>query len=135
VSPERRIFYVTLAVAAFILLAIIIKMLPKRVRKEKFKHKWNEIQKQCGNKQDWAQVVIAADELLDLALKKKRIKGKTMGERLVAAQKKFSDNDGVWYAHKLRKKLEASSDVQPKKEEVKKALFGIRQGLKDMDVL
>ena len=58
-----------------------------------------------------------------------------MGERLVDAQKVFTDNDGVWYAHKLRKKVEAEPDFKLKKTDVKDALIGIRQGLKDLGAL
>jgi hypothetical protein len=73
--------------------------------------------------------------LLDDALRKKKIKGKTMGERLVNAQKIFSDNDGVWYGHKLRKKIDNIPEYTPKKQEVKKALLGLRVGLKDIGAM
>ncbi|MBU1110615.1 hypothetical protein KKB83_03295 [Patescibacteria group bacterium] len=51
------------------------------------------------------QAVIKADKLLDFALKKMRMKGETLGERLKNAQKRFSSYDiydTAWKAHKIR---------------------------------
>ena len=58
-----------------------------------------------------------------------------MGERLVAAQHEISDNDGVWYAHKLRNRLVHEPTVRLRKNEAKNALAAVRQGLKDMGAL
>ena len=77
-------------------------------------------------------VVIDADKLLDEALKRKGYKGKTMGERLVAAQRALSNNDGVWYAHKLRNRLVHEPNVRLRRSEAKNALAGIKQGLRDL---
>ncbi|MCA9329016.1 hypothetical protein KDA11_00040, partial [Candidatus Saccharibacteria bacterium] len=79
--------------------------------------------------------IINADKLLDDALKKKRLKGKSMGERLVQAQKELSDNDGVWFAHNLAKKLLNDSYSKLKETEVKKSLVGFRQALRDLGAL
>jgi hypothetical protein len=76
--------------------------------------------------------IIDADKLLDQALKKHRYKGKTMGERLVSAQRVIKDNDAVWYAHKLRNRLVHEPNVRIKKKEAQTALTGFRQGLKDL---
>lgn len=114
---------------------ILYKKRPRRVKSNQYHQHWKEIQKLCPNKETWAQAVVEADELLDDVLKKKRYKGGSMGERLVEAQKIFTDNDGVWYAHKLRKKIDDNPDLKLKKVEVKDALMGIRQGLKDLGAL
>jgi hypothetical protein len=82
-----------------------------------------------------ALAIIDADKLLDDALKKRHFKGKTMGERLVAAQKNLSDNDAVWFAHKLRNRLVHETNVRLKKRDVQKALSGFRQGLRDLGAL
>jgi hypothetical protein len=58
-----------------------------------------------------------------------------MGERLVNAQRAFSDNDAVWFGHKLVKKLNEEHDVKLKESDVKKALIGLRQGLRDLGAL
>jgi hypothetical protein len=58
-----------------------------------------------------------------------------MGERLVAAQRSLTDNDGVWYAHKLRNQLVHQVDVKLKKRDIKHALIGIGQALKDLGAI
>ena len=79
--------------------------------------------------------VIDADKLLDEALKKKHFRGKTMGERLVSAQRSISDNDGVWYAHKLRNRLVHEPNVKLKKNEAQNALAGFKKALQDLGAL
>jgi len=54
---------------------------------------------------------------------------------LVKAQRLFSDNDGVWFGHKLRARIDADPVAKLKESEVKQALIGIRQGLKDLGAM
>jgi hypothetical protein len=124
--------------AAVVLLVLVVfgagaaKRRPKTLNTTYFQTKWHEAQSFCKDKTSWPLAVINADKLLDEALKKRRFKGKTMGERMVAAQRELSDNDGVWFAHKLRNRLVHEADVKLKEADVKKALIGIRQALKDL---
>jgi hypothetical protein len=101
----------------------------------RFQKRWQELQKMCSSKENWAEAINNADKLLDEALRKKRIRGKNMGERLVKAQRMLTDNDGVWFGHKLRAKIEAEPEIKLKESEVKNALMGIRQALKDLGAL
>jgi hypothetical protein len=105
---------------------------PKVLKPEYFQAKWQEAQSFCKAKESWPLAVINADNLLDEALRKRRFKGKTMGERLVSAQHELTDNDAVWYGHKLRNRLVHETDVKLKQGDVKKALVGVRQALKDL---
>ncbi|MGH7157869.1 MAG: hypothetical protein ACREGD_02200 [Candidatus Saccharimonadales bacterium] len=100
-----------------------------------FKKEWRELQKLLKNKERWDVALLQADNLLDIALKKNRIRGHNMGERLVKAQRLFSDNDSVWFGHKLRNKVESEPDMKLKEKEIKQALVGIRQALKDLGAL
>jgi hypothetical protein len=70
-----------------------------------------------------------------MALKRRRYKGKNMGERLVSAQRVFTDNDDIWFAHKLTAKVRDHPKSRLKEKDVKDALVSMRQGLKDLDVL
>ena len=113
-----------------------IKLIPRRkLKPAKFKEQWAELQKFCSSKDTWALAVINADKLLDEALKKKHLKGKSMGERLVEAQKLISDNDGVWFAHNMAKKLLDDSYGRLKETDVKKSLVGVRSALRDLGAL
>lgn len=126
-----------IAVVVIVLLAVIfgagyLKRRPKVLNTAYFQAKWKESQGYCKDKSTWPLAVINADKLLDEALKRRKFRGKTMGERMVAAQRELSDNDGAWYAHKLRNRLVHEADVKLKEADVKKALIGIRQALKDL---
>lgn len=114
---------------------ILRKRQPRVLNSEQFQTKWQELQKMCADKQLWKSAVNEADQLLDEALRKKHIRGRSMGERLVHAQRMFTNNDGVWFGHKLRNRVEAEPDMRLKEADVKDALVGIRQGLKDLGAL
>lgn len=134
-SPEKIVLIISICLVSVFVVSFVAVKLPKRLKHDKFKDKWRAIQSYCKDKENWKQAVIEADDLLDTALKKRKIKGKTTGERLVAAQKLFTDNDAVWYGHKLRGKIEADETVTLKQDDVKRALLGIGQGLKDIGAL
>jgi hypothetical protein len=129
------------AIAALILVvaaAVIFvfwRRRPRQLKTEFYQGKWQELQKLLRDKSKWTDAILDADHLLETALKKKHIKGRNMGERLVSAQRMFTDNDGVWFGHKLRNKIDADPATKLKESEVKQALFGIRQALKDLGAL
>ena len=131
----------TLLLIAFIGVIILVvgglvaRKVPKKLNQKHFTKEWRYLQAMCGNKDTWPLAIINADKLLDLALKKRHFHGKTMGERLVTAQRKLTNNDGVWFAHKLRNKLVHEHAVSLKEKDVKDALMGIRQALKDLGAL
>lgn len=111
-----------------------VKM-PKRTKTLKvsrFIASWQELQGYCKDKSTWPNAIVSADKLLDAALKKRKFKGKTMGERLVAAQNNLSDNDMVWTAHNMAKRILEVPDAKLKERDVKLALIGFRQALKDL---
>lgn len=126
------------AVMAFILLivvAVIYRRMPKKLNADKFLGDWKELQSYCRDKGTWAQAVTDADKLLDKALKRRKFKGKRMGERMVSAQRMISNNDQLWFAHNLAKKVVANPSMKLKEEDVKTALIGFRQALKDLGAI
>jgi hypothetical protein len=135
VTFEQYVVASVISVGLILIVLILVWRMPRRLRRDKFVARWRRLQQRCPDKSQWAQAITEADDLLDEALKKKKYKGKSMGERLVAAQKDFTNNDAVWFGHKLRKKLDDSPEYPLKKHEVQKALFGLRQGLRDIGAL
>lgn len=130
--------YALIAFAAFMVLIIAIVVfikMPKRIKHDKFSEKWKRLQDRCKDESQWATAIIEADNLLNEGLKKKRFRGRNIGERMVQAQKTFTNNDAVWFGHKLRTKLEINPDLKLTKEDVQRALIGLRQALKDIGVL
>ncbi|QQS18460.1 hypothetical protein IPL68_07835 [Candidatus Saccharibacteria bacterium] len=130
-----------LAVGAGLLMALLVivaGVISRRGRKMNmayYEQKWKELQKLLKDTATWPLAIIDADKLLDKALKDRRFKGKTMGERLVAAQREIKYNDEVWFGHKLRNKLVHESDIKLRERDVKDALLGIKSALKDLGAL
>lgn len=121
-------------VVLFVLSRLVTKR-PHKLNQQYYQKKWLEILARVKTYDGMILAVIDADKLLDEALKKRSYKGKTGGERLVSAQHDLSDNDAVWYAHKLRNRLVHEPTTRLRKNEAKNALAGFRQGLKDLGAL
>ena len=135
---RRRVIAAAAAVVILVLVALLLwrkKRRPSKLNNAYFQKKWQEAQALCRNQASWPLAIISADKLVDEALKKSKFKGKTMGERLVAAQHEIKDNDTVWFAHKLRNKLVHEDMKKLKKKDVMEALIGFRSTLKDLGAL
>lgn len=128
---------VLVAIAALLIMFAGSRLARRRSRlnRAQYQKRWLTIQNMCHKGETWPLAVIDADTLLDDALKALRYKGSTMGARLVAAQRDLSDNDGVWFAHKLRNKLVHEEIPRLYKREVQKALRGFLQALKDLGAI
>jgi len=105
------------------------------INRSSYVKRWKELQKNCANRKTWPLAIIDADNLLDDALKCRNYKGKTTGERLVAAQHELTSNDTVWFGHKLRNQIGEMDVRKLKKQDVLDALNGFRQALKDLGAL
>lgn len=131
-------FLVAIIIFGIIVLVAISRFgkIPRRGLNQQYFHKrWLELLARVKTPEGMVLAIIDADKLLDEALKKKGFSGKTMGERLVAAQRSLKDNDAVWYAHKLRNRLVHEPNVNLKKREAQNALGGFKKGLKDLGAL
>lgn len=115
-------------------ITIMIKR-PKKLKVDRFIASWLELQGFCRDKKTWSLAITHADRLLDEALKKRKQKGKTMGERMVSAQRIITDNDSVWFSHNLAKKIAMKANIKLKETDVKEALVGFRQALRDLGAL
>ncbi|MGC1176929.1 MAG: hypothetical protein WA843_02565 [Candidatus Saccharimonadales bacterium] len=129
-------------VAAAAVLLLVVSLVPFLIRRHSpklntayFEKRWKELQSNCATRKTWPLAVIDADNLLNEALKKRHYKGKTTGERLVAAQHDLSDNNSVWYGHKLRNRIVHEDVRKMKKQDVLNALSGFRQALRDLGAL
>lgn len=138
-SPEAKIAIIGVGVVIVTSLILgakfLVRRTPMKVKKNKFQKQWHDLQKFCKDAATWPEALVAADHLLDKALIKKGFKGKNTGERLVSAQRKFTDNDAVWFGHKLTRRVEEKPELRLKEKDVKDALRGFAQGLKDLGAL
>jgi len=115
--------------------AILGRKYSRPLNRDYFAKSWLELLARVKTPEGMMLAIIDADKLLDEALKKRGFRGKTMGERLVSAQRSFSNNDSVWYAHKLRNRLVHEPNVRLKKREAQNALAGVKDGLHDLGAL
>ncbi len=127
--------FVAVALLILVGLYLIQRRLPRRPKQPYFIAHWKELQAFCKDKTTWTKALLEADKLLDKALKKRRYSGKSMGERMVSAQRSFSQNDAVWAAHNLCKKIIATPHLKLRETDVKRALVGFRQALRDVGAL
>ncbi len=134
-SAEVLIAVIGAALALLGLVSFFLKRPKKDLDRTHFKQKWRDLQRLCAKMETWPLAIIQADSLLDEALKKKHFKGKTMGERLVSAQRSLTNNDGVWYGHKLRNQLVHQTDMELREKDIKNALIGIGQALRDLGAI
>lgn len=130
------ILYIAIAVIILLIVGFVAyKKVPRKLKVEKYINDWKELQSYCKNKTTWPDAILEADRLLDKALKRRKFKGKRMGERMVAAQRMISNNDQMWFAHNLAKKVAADPAFKLKEADVKSALVGFRQALRDIGAL
>ena len=134
-SPELLVALGGAIIVASTLVVVTFSKLPKRVKSVYYVQKWREIQRMCSTKDDWGHAIIHADMLLDEILLKKNFAGKTMGERLVSAQKKFSSHDAVWNAHKFANSMRENVEQKVSETRVKETLIAFRQALRDLGAL
>lgn len=87
------------------------------------------------NELSFNAAVVEADKLLDKALMEMGLPGKTMGERLKAAGNKFSSNNSVWYAHKIRNQIAHERNFKVDYNKATHALKAYRQALKDLGAI
>lgn len=132
------VFLIGVIVFGVVILALIGlfgRKMPTHLNQKHFQDKWLELLGRVKTPEGMVLAVIDADKLLDEALRKKHFRGKTTGERLVAAQRILSDNDAVWFAHKMRNRLVHESNQKLRKKEAIQALEGFKQGLRDLGAL
>lgn len=101
---------------------------------ESYRVKWLAIEQSLRpeNQESYHLSILNADKLLDKALKERGFKGNTMGERMKAATKQWSNANHVWTAHKLRNRVAHEPDVHLSIDITRRALVAFKQGLKDL---
>ena len=118
-----------------ILVFVGLRKMPRRLKVRKYVGDWKELQLFCKDRATWPKALEDADKLLDQALRRRKYKGRSMGERLVSAQRKLTDNDSIWTAHNLTKKITENPALRLRESAVKSALIAYRQALKDLGAL
>lgn len=109
----------------------------KLLNREKFQTKWLEIENSVSadNVAACHMAIMNADKLLDQALKDRRFKGETMGDRMKNANNSWHNANHVWTAHKIRNKLAHEPDAKVNYQLTLQTLSAYKQGLKDLGAI
>ena len=137
-SPVFILLIAVLAVG--ILVFISISQLGNRTHafdKEDYQANFLRIENNLSrdNPLSFNYAVIEADKLLDKALMEMGLPGKTMGERMKAASNRFSSNNSIWYAHKMRNMIAHEHNFKVDYNKATHALKAYRQALKDLGAI
>ncbi len=100
-----------------------------------YKKTWATIEELASKKVTWVQAIVDADKLLDEALKQSNFAGNTLADRMVNANRTFSNANNIWTAHKIRNKVVHESKFVLKKNHIKGAMTSYKQALKDLGAL
>ncbi len=104
---------------------------------QRYQTKWLEIENSVtrDNAASWQLAIINADKLLDQALRERRFRGQTMGERMKSAQKTWKNANHVWGAHKIRNQLAHEVNANVTYDITLRSLSAFKQGLKDLGAI
>lgn len=134
---DARVFIIVavliLAVVGVIYLTMSRTMAPA-LNRVKYQKKWLEIENSL-RRDDLASYQVAimnADKLLDMALRERKFKGQTMGERMKSANGQWKNANYVWGAHKVRNQLAHETDYVLSREVALRSLSAFKQAMKDL---
>lgn len=104
---------------------------------QRYQTKWLEIENSVtrDNAASWQLAIMNADKLLDQALRERRFRGQTMGERMKSAQKTWKNANHVWGAHKIRNQLAHEVNAKVTYDITLRSLSAFKQGLKDLGAI
>lgn len=134
---QEFIIYIIVGVLVFTAFFLALIVAVARLRKKKsidqkfFQEQWQKILAQSENNPH--QAILNADKLIDKSLELKGYRG-TLGEKLKASDKLFSDINGLWSAHKLRNTIAHEIDHNVSKDQAKAALRAFKKALRDLDI-
>jgi len=107
------------------------------LNRQKFQTKWLEIENSLvrSNPATFPLAIMNADKLVDQALKERRFRGDTMGERMKSAQTTWRNANHIWGAHKVRNQLAHEADFAVDYTTSARALAAYKQALKDLGAI
>lgn len=126
-----------LIVAGIMLAVIFFTKRPSRLNIDQYRTAWLQIENSLLRDQPmtYHMAILNADKLLDKALKELSVSGDTMGERMKSAKGRFSNNNAVWAAHKLRNQIAHEQNVSINYTNARRALASFKRALKDVGAI
>ena len=138
-SNPAGIFILVAVLIAAVVGVVYLMVMSKQpaLNVQRYQTKWLEIENSVrrDNSASWQLAIINADKLLDQALRDRRYKGQTMGERMKSAQKTWKNANHVWGAHKIRNQLAHEVNAIVSYDITLRSLSAFKQGLKDLGAI
>lgn len=98
--------------------------------------RWAEIeQSSAASSAGLKGAITDADKLLDYVMKGQGARGETMAERLKRSERRLSDKEAVWQAHKLRNHLNHEVGFEVVPSHAREAIAAYGRALKDLGAL
>ena len=109
----------------------------KQLDREMYQKVWRAIQRgaKAGNSDSLQMAIVKADKLLDKAMRDCCVAGATMGDRLKTRKGDWTDENGLWAAHKLRNQIAHETKVKLTAQSFRRAMTSFEQALKDLGAL
>lgn len=123
-----------LIIDGFIIFFVIIKKRNSKLSSneiEQIKQMWGNIKNELNSNPK--QAIMDADKILDHILKRLNYTG-TLGEMMKQAAPLFTDQNGIWSAHKLRNKIAHELNFNPDFKTAERALKQFQKAYKDLGV-
>jgi hypothetical protein len=104
---------------------------------QKYRVRWLEIENGLdkNNVATYQFAVMAADKLLDQALREVGVAGDTMGDRLKNSRGKFANLNAVWTAHKLRNQIAHEANTRVNIIGARRALATYKRALRELGAI
>ena len=134
---------IALVVAALLIGGLLIVFIQltsrghKQLDREMYQKVWRAIQRgaKAGNSDSLQMAIVKADKLLDKAMRDCGVAGATMGDRLKARKGDWTDENGLWAAHKFRNQIAHETKVKLTAQSFRRAMTSFEQALKDLGAL
>lgn len=138
-NPATIFFLAAVLIAAVVGVVYLLVMSKQgpALNVQRYQTKWLEIENSVRRDNDasWQLAIMNADKLLDQALRERRFKGQTMGERMKSAQKVWKNANHVWGAHKVRNQLAHEVNADISYDITLRSLSAFKQALKDLGAI
>ncbi|MDR1970206.1 MAG: hypothetical protein LBQ11_02590 [Candidatus Nomurabacteria bacterium] len=134
------IIMIVAAVAMGVILVVIITLTRGKnglLDQKEYRVRWLEIENglEIKNVANYQFAVLAADKLLDQALRDLDLEGDTIDDRLKNAKNKFSNLNTVRAARKIRNRIAHEADVNLDLTSTKQALAAFKKALKELGAI
>lgn len=124
-------FILALLALACVVMAIVWMQTQRRGLSDKEIASLKEVWALTEKLEDPARRIIEADKILHTCLKMHGFTG-SLGDALKKAGPRFTDENAVWHAHKLRNRIAHEINHQVSEEEALRAMNAFRRALKDL---